>query len=376
MRNSSVAYGHDTLDPQIRSRFITGVNGLKMHLLEAGFDDSTRPCIVLLHGFPELAYSWRKLMPPLAQAGYHVIAPDQRGYGRTGGGGSFDDDLTPFTLLSLVGDIERLLAALGRTAVAAVVGHDFGSPVAAYCALTRPDLFRSVALMSAPFAGPPPSPTPSTGPSIHDDLAALPRPRKHYQWYYSTRDADNDMRNCPQGLRAFLRAYYHVKSADWAPNRPYPLAAWTASELAKLPEYYVMDLAQGMALTVAPAMPTAQQIAACRWLTERELDVYDAEFTRTGFQGGLNWYRCATDPVLAAPLYALAGRSIEIPACFIAGRSDWGIHQRPGDLAKMQGAGCKRLQCLHLVEGAGHWVQQEQPDAVADLILQFLHSVA
>src|SRR5256886_15344997 len=188
------------LPPAIRSRFVEGINGLRMHVLEAGFETKGRPCLLLLHGFPELSYSWRKVMPALAEAGYHVIAPDQRGYGRTTGwDGDYDGDLASFRLLNLVRDALGLVSALGHRTVAAVVGHDFGSPVAAWCALVRPDIFRSVALMSAPFAGPPALPfdtanktpqggaaTASSGGSIHDALAKLPRPRKHYQWYYST----------------------------------------------------------------------------------------------------------------------------------------------------------------------------------------------
>ena len=127
-----------------------------MHVLEAGHEVSGRPCILLLHGFPELAYSWRKVMLPLAAAGFHVIAPDQRGYGRTTGWDSnYDGDLNSFRILNVVKDALALVFALGHRSVAAVVGHDFGSPVAAYCALARPDVFRSVAMMSAPFAGPP-----------------------------------------------------------------------------------------------------------------------------------------------------------------------------------------------------------------------------
>ena len=115
-----------------------------------------RPCLLLLHGFPELAYSWRKVMLPLAEAGFHVVAPDQRGYGRTTGwDGDYDGDLGSFRLLNLVRDALGLVSALGYRSVAAVIGHDFGSPVAAWCALVRPDVFRSVVLMSAPFAGPP-----------------------------------------------------------------------------------------------------------------------------------------------------------------------------------------------------------------------------
>src|ERR1700731_737801 len=140
----------------IRSRFVDGINGLRMHVLEAGFETEGRPGVLLLHGFPELAYSWRKLMPALAEAGYHVVAPDQRGYGRTTGwDADYDGDLASFRILNIVRDALGLVFALGHRSVAAVVGHDFGAPVAAYCALARPDVFRSVVMMSAPFGGPP-----------------------------------------------------------------------------------------------------------------------------------------------------------------------------------------------------------------------------
>ncbi len=147
------------LPPGIRSRYVQVVNGLTMHVLEAGFETCGRRCILLLHGFPELAFSWRKVMPALAEAGYHVIAPDQRGYGRTTGwDASYDGDLTSFRLLNLVRDALGLVFAFGYRSVDAVIGHDFGSPVAAWCALVRPDVFRSVVMMSAPFGGPPPLP--------------------------------------------------------------------------------------------------------------------------------------------------------------------------------------------------------------------------
>jgi len=366
----------------IRSRFVNGVNGLTMHVLEAGHEVAERPCILLLHGFPELAYSWRKVMLPLAAAGFHVIAPDQRGYGRTTGwDGAYDGDLNSFRILNVVKDALALVFALGHRSVAAVVGHDFGSPVAAYCALARPDVFRSVAMMSAPFAGPPVlpfgtaegRPNASTAPpKILDDLAALERPRKHYHWYYSTREADDNMRNAPHGLHAFLRAYYHHKSADWKKNRPFRLKAWSAGELAKLPTYYVMDLDKGMAETVAAEMPSASEIAACRWLTEDELRVYSAEFTRTGFHGGLQWYRCRTAGTPNADLELFSGRTIDVPSCFIAGASDWGVYQKPGDFEQMQTTACTQMLGCHLVPSAGHWVQQEQPEAVTELLLEFL----
>ncbi|MHC2591422.1 pimeloyl-ACP methyl ester carboxylesterase [Bradyrhizobium ottawaense] len=248
----------------IRSRYVDGINGLRMHVLEAGFETTGRPCLLLLHGFPELAFSWRKIMPTLAAAGYHVIAPDQRGYGRTTGWtADYDGDLAPFSLLNLVRDALALVSAFGYRQVD-LAGHDFGSPVAAWCALIRPDVFRSVTMMSAPFGGPPALPfgtvdapaKPAVEDPVHRELAALPRPRKHYQWYYATRPANADMQHAPQGVHDFLRAYYHHKSADWTDNKPYPLASWSADELAKLPTYYVMDLNETMAETVAKEMPS------------------------------------------------------------------------------------------------------------------------
>src|SRR5438067_1870325 len=147
--NTDVAYGQTTLPVGIRSRLVHDVNGITMHVLEAGFEERGRPCLVLLHGFPELAYSWRKVMLPLAAAGYHVVAPDQRGYGRTDGTDvGYDDGLRPYTLLNHVRDTLALVLALGHRAVAMVAGHDYGSPVAAWCALVRPDVFRSVVMMS------------------------------------------------------------------------------------------------------------------------------------------------------------------------------------------------------------------------------------
>jgi pimeloyl-ACP methyl ester carboxylesterase len=369
------------LPSTIRSRFAEGINGLRMHVLEAGHETKGRPCVLLLHGFPELAFSWRKVMPQLAAAGYHVIAPDQRGYGRTTGwDANYDGDVASFRLLNLVRDALGLVSAFGYRSVDAVVGHDFGSGVAAWCALVRPDVFRSVVLMSAPFAGPPQlafgtadaPPRPRPDDPVHRELAALPRPRKHYQWYYSTREANADMHRAPQGVHDFLRAYYHHKSADWKDNKPYPLTSWSAGELAKLPTYYVMDLARNMAETVAEEMPSANVIAANKWLPDSELSFYSAEYARTGFQGGLQWYRCGTSGAFTAELETFSGRTIDVPSCFISGKQDWGTHQRPGVFEAMQASARTQMIGCHLVEGAGHWVQQEQPEQVSRLLLQFV----
>src|SRR5436305_4503903 len=186
-------------------------------------------------------------MPALAGAGYHVIAPDMRGYGRTtGSDNSYDADLLPFGLINMVRDQLALIAAFGYTHVDAVIGHDAGSPVAAWCAVTRPDVFRKVVLMSAPFAGTPrlpfntanaPPPAAPAGPTMDERLAALPRPRKYYQHYYCAREANANMLHARQGLAAFFRAYYHFKSADWKANKPHPLKDASGEELARMPAY-------------------------------------------------------------------------------------------------------------------------------------------
>ena len=366
----------------VRSRILPGINGLDIHVLEAGFEQKGRPAVLLLHGFPELAFSWRKVMPALADAGYHVIAPDQRGYGRTTGwDANYDGHLNSFRLLNMVRDALGLVSAFGYRHVDAVFGHDFGSSVAAWCALLRPDVFRSVALMSAPFAGPPrlpfntadAPPAPKRDDPVHRELAALPRPRKHYQWYYSTREANANMHHAPQGVHDFLRAYYHHKSADWKQNRPFRLKSWSAEELAKMPTYYIMDLGETMAETVAHEMPSAAEIAACRWLPDSALAVYAGEYERNGFAGGLQWYRRGTTGLDTSDLQLFAGRTIDVPSMFVAGSSDWGTYQRPGAFERMQASACTQMIGCHLIDGAGHWVQQEQAEKVSELLVEFLH---
>jgi pimeloyl-ACP methyl ester carboxylesterase len=381
-------YGNSTLQAGIRSRRIPNVNGLTVHMLEAGFETQGRPLVLLLHGFPELAYSWRKVMLPLASAGYHVIAPDQRGYGRTTGwDGSYDADPDPFRILNMVRDAMGLVYALGYRSVAMVVGHDAGAPVASWAALIRPDVFRSVTIMSSPFEGPPaipfntangaaaPSPAP-TDDQLDAELAKLNPPRKYYQNYQRTRGANDNMLHAPQGLHAFFRAYYHYKSADWKGNKPHPLKARTAAEMAQIPTYYVMERDKGMAETVAPFMPSAAEIAACKWLTDAEVDVYVSEYGRTQFTGALQGYRVrrGSDPKTLAELRTFSGRAIDVPSMFIGGKSDWGVYQTPGAAEKMQSTTCTHMVGFHLVDGAGHWVQQEQPEQVVSLLRQFLRN--
>jgi pimeloyl-ACP methyl ester carboxylesterase len=379
-------YGNSTIPPGIRSRRVSNVNGLTVHMLEAGYETAGRPAVLLLHGFPELAYSWRKAMLPLASAGYHVIAPDQRGYGRTTGwDDSYDADPDPFRILNMVRDAMALVYALGYRSVAMIVGHDAGAPVASWSALIRPDVFRSITIMSSPFEGPPampfdtangaapPRPAP-TDDELDAELAKLNPPRKYYQNYQRTRGANDNMLHAPQGLHAFFRGYYHYKSADWKGNNPHPLKARIAEEMAKIPTYYVMEKDKGMAETVAPFMPSAAEVAACKWLTDAEVDVYASEFGRTQFTGALQGYRVrrGSDPKSLAEMRTFSGRSIDVPSMFVGGKSDWGTYQTPGAVDRMRTTACTRMVGFHLVEGAGHWVQQEQPEQVSKLLIQFL----
>ena len=166
-----------------------------------------------------------------------------------------------------------------------------------------------------------------------------------------------------------------MKSADWAANVPAPLTAWSADELARLPEYYVMNASDTMPAAVAPGMPDRASIEACTWLPDDELAVYTAEFARTGFQGGLNWYRTAVTPAFTRHLAVYANRTMQIPSTFVAGEADWGYRQSPGALESMQANACTDYRGTHIVPGAGHWVQLEQPQAVVQHIVEFVNDV-
>lgn len=351
----------------VSPRYLPDMNGLNLHVLTAG--EPGQPCILLLHGFPELAFSWRKIMSVLAEQGYFVVAPDQRGYGRTTGwDDTFEINLAPFSFGNLVTDVVALLKALEVDRVHLLAGHDFGSPVAAYTALFRPDLLERLVLMSAPFGGAPGFAPPHN--SMADALLALDPPRKHYQWYFATGSANKDMMACDQGTRAFLEAYYYMKSADWADNHPHPLAGWKAEALAAMPHYYVMPADQTMPEVVATHRPES----GLGWLPNEDLSVYSDEYSRTGFQGGLNWYRTSTNPDFQHQLAVLHGKQINLPTWYIAGAADWGIYQTPGALDRMQSQVCSDFRGKHLLPGAGHWVQQEQPKAVAELLLEAARS--
>lgn len=378
------------LPKSIRSRFVENVNGLTMHILESGLDaqekhnpnmppisptSQKKPLVLLLHGFPELAYSWHKIIPGLAAKGFYVVAPDQRGYGRTTGSDDrFDSpELSQFRITNLVLDILCLVNALGYKQVHCVVGHDFGSPVAAHAGLFRPDIFRSVVIMSAPFTGVPSfraplTPQGSANPELHKALASLPRPRKHYQHYYSTPQANPDMHNPPEGLHQFMRNYFHMKSADYEGNTPFALKNWSAEELARMPTYYIMELNKTMPESVVKPSEEVLRTRSWNWLSEEELAVYTAEYQRTGFQGGLNWYRMR-GLGYDNDLRLYAERSYPVPLLFVGGDADWGLEQTPGALKRMQKL--TNFKGVKIIKGAGHWLE-EQPEDVVKVLGDFL----
>src|SRR5882724_8855711 len=205
-------YGNSTLPAGVRARLIPNVNGLTVNILEAGFERPGRPLVLMLHGFPNLAYSWRKVMPALAAAGYYAVAPDCRGFGRTTGwDDSWDADPQPFLMLNMVRDQIALVSALGYRSTAMMVGHDQGSLLAAYGALIRPDMFPRLTLIGGGFGGPPsfpfntangaaaPQPEFTTA-ELEAEYAKLDPPRRGYQDYWASPEADRDMKQVPPGM--------------------------------------------------------------------------------------------------------------------------------------------------------------------------------
>jgi pimeloyl-ACP methyl ester carboxylesterase len=236
--------------------------------------------------------------------------------------------------------------------------------------------------MGVPFPGPPALPFDSANRSqegaaseapannIFTQLAALHPPRKHYWQYYGSQEANDNLQHPPQGLHDFLLAYFYLKSADWKGNKP--IALKDAAELVQVPHYYIMDQGKGMAETVAGLVPSPVDIGLTPWLTEAELDVYVSEWGRTGFQGALNGYRTYFDPLLIAQLQLFADRTIDVPSSFIAGKSDWAVYLTPGVVDVMRSRACTRMQEFTLLDGAGHWLQDEQPEAVCTALVSFL----
>ena len=385
-------YGNGTLPAGVRARLIPDINGLTVNILEAGFETPGRPLVLLLHGFPNLAYSWRKVMPALAAAGYYAVAPDCRGFGRTAGwDDAFEADPQPFLALNMLRDQIALVYALGYRKTAMMVGHDQGSLMAGLGALIRPDMFPRLTLIGGGFGGTPsfpfntangaPMPRPDyTEAELDAEYAKLNPPRRYYQDYWASPEADKDMKNVPPGMTNFFRGFYYMKSADFPGNQNLPplhpvhTAKEAAEQYAQIPEYYVMRRGMSMPATIAAAMPDAAYIKNCKWLTEAECEVYGQEYTRSGWTGALWNYRVrrrAFRPGIAEQ-QTFAGRTIDVPAQVIAAREDWGANRTIGGPMNIGKTGFTQFKGVHMVERAGHWAHEEQPEKVSELLTAFL----
>jgi pimeloyl-ACP methyl ester carboxylesterase len=312
---------------QITHRFVE-TNGIRMHIAECG----EGPLVLLCHGFPESWYSWRHQLEALAAAGFRAVAPDMRGYGQT----DRPAEIEKYTLLHLVGDMVGLLDAL-EAPTAAIAGHDWGAPVAWHAALLRPDRFRAVIGLSVPFR-----PRGSRRPT-----SAMPQTDEavFYQLYFQQPGvAEAELGRDPRRtLRMVLRT---------PPKEVNPLVTMVPRQggwLSRMPE------------------PTALPA----WLTEPDLDFYAGEFARTGFSGGLNWYRnIDRNWELLAP-YARA--QVQVPALYMAGDRDL-VLSFPGmrELLPSLSRFVPKLQRTVILPGCGHWTQQERPREVNAAMIEFL----
>jgi pimeloyl-ACP methyl ester carboxylesterase len=317
-------------------RFVE-TNGIRIHVAEQG----DGPLVLLCHGFPELWYSWRHQLSALAAAGFHAVAPDMRGYGQT----DRPEVIDQYTLLHLVGDMVGLLDALGHE-TAVIVGHDWGAPVAWHAALLRPDRFRAVIGLSVPFIPRGPDYPSKSFPETDETV--------FYQGYFQSPGvAEADLEH---DVRFSMRTFLYDGSGD---------ASYSAIKADPAGHVFMVPRKGGMmANRVNPtSLPP--------WLTEADVEVYVDQFERTGYRGGLNWYRnIDRNWELMAPF---AGLKITVPALLIAGDRDLvlafrGMDQVISNLPK----NVPKLQKTLILPGCGHWTQQERPREVNDAMIAFL----
>jgi pimeloyl-ACP methyl ester carboxylesterase len=312
-------------------------NGIRMHVAEAG----EGPLVVLCHGFPESWYSWRHQLRALAEAGFRAVAPDMRGYGKT----DRPEQIDQYTLLHLVGDMMGLLDALGERQ-AVIAGHDWGAPVAWHAALMRPDRFRAVIGLSVPFR--PRTPVrPTTAMPQTDDAW-------FYQLYFQKPGvAEAELE---RDVRRTIRSLLYAASGDLPRQR----GGGGDLGLVRRNGGFLDEL------TDPETLPA--------WLSERDLDFYTAEFERTGFGGGLNWYRnIDLNWELLAPF---AGAQVTVPSLYIAGDRDLvvsfkGMDQLIPNLAKF----VPKLRNRIMLPGCGHWTQQERAEEVSSAMVGFLREL-
>jgi pimeloyl-ACP methyl ester carboxylesterase len=308
-------------------------NGIKMHYVEAG----SGPLVVLCHGWPESWYSWRHQLPALAEAGFRVVAPDQRGYGQT----DKPEPIEAYNILSLVSDIVGLVNTLGEER-AVIVGHDWGAPVAWTSALIRTDMFRGLGLLSVPY-----SPRLPVRPAVM--FKAITQDKNFYQDYFQEpgkveKELEADVR------RTMLSALYCASGDAPAEDR----------------FKFLFEKNQRFADTfvIPDKLP--------RWLTEQDLAFFTNEFRQAGFRGGINWYRNMDRNWEMTPF--LDGAKIIRPTVFAAGDRDVVIEMAADGYKNLEN-NVANLFKKHLIPGAGHWVQQERPAEINQLLIEFLHSL-
>ena len=321
----------------IKYRFVQ-TNGITMHVAEQG----EGPLVLLVHGFPESWYSWKKQMSALAAAGYRVVAMDQRGYGQTDKPTEIED----YNIFKLTGDLIGLVGALGEKK-AIIVGHDWGSPVAWHAAQFRPDIFRAVALMSVPFFV---ARDFSDVPPTHLMTALGSDDEIFYQLFFQKPGAAEAAFEAD--YRFTLSSIFHGISG----------AATTAEQRATI--YFPAK---------PPVESSAQVVKEIDWLSKEDLDFYVAELKQSGFRGPLNWYR--NIDFNWGNTGFLSGSKLLQPTLFIAGEYDPVLEMYPGTYESLE----ERVPDLWqktLLPDVGHWVQQEAAEEVNCLLLEFFESLA
>ncbi|MFN0030418.1 MAG: alpha/beta fold hydrolase [Acidimicrobiales bacterium] len=317
-------------------------NGITMRYVSHG----SGPLVLFCHGFPESWYSWRYQLPAVADAGYRAVALDMRGYGGT----SKPNDLNAYSLSHLIGDVVGAVGALGESQ-AVIVGHDWGGPVAWYSALMRPDIFRAIAALSAPYQ--PPVGALSDGRTLEGIMAATYAGQGYYRMFFQepgVAEADFEA-DVACSMAGFLYAISGDIVADGIAER-----CWDGTFPADQ--------------TVSQQLITPKQLPA--WLSQTDLDFYVAEATTNGFRGGLNWYRNMN--ALPAILSPFVGATIRQPAFYQAGSLDVIAGNTPKAIDTMQRS-VPDLRHCELIAGAGHWLQQERHTAVNDALITFLNGL-
>jgi pimeloyl-ACP methyl ester carboxylesterase len=315
-------------------------NGIHTHFAEAG----TGPLVMLCHGFPESWYSWRHQLTALAEAGFRVVAPDMRGYGRT----DQPSEIDQYTLLHSIGDMVGLLDALG-VEQAVIVGHDWGAPLAWGAAVLRPDRFRGVIALSGPFGSRGPNRPTTVMPQSADIL--------FYQLYFQTPGVAEA--EFERDVRLTVRTILYSISGD-APRLVGSVVDRDAVGMVRRGGGFLDQM-------LNPNSPPP-------WLSEADVDFYATEFARTGFRGGLNWYRnIDRNWELFAPF---AGAKVSVPALYIAGERDVvldfpGIRERIPNMVQF----VPQLRGTIMLPGCGHWTQQERSTEVNAAMIDFLRGL-